>query len=183
MPGIAGLISRRPPRECGRLLERMATAMQHEKFYVAEDFSAPELGVFVARVALESSSAEIPARLARDANVALLMTGECFSSQGQVTPGDAARLALLYERQGPAVFETLDGIFSGMLVDRERQRAILFNDRYGLERVYYHETRDALYFASEAKALLRILPELRAYDDEALADFLQYGCTLNWKSL
>ena len=62
---------------------------------------------------------------------------------------------------------TLNGLFSGLLVDRRRNLALLFNDRYGIERIYYHETPAALYFASEAKALLRVLPELRAFDEEA----------------
>ena len=34
---------------------------------------------------------------------------------------------------------------------------VLFNDRYGLNRVYYHEEADAFYFASEAKSLLSVL--------------------------
>ena len=40
-----------------------------------------------------------------------------------------------------------------------------------------------LYFASEAKALLRILPKLRQFDDEGVAQYLTFGCTLEWRTL
>src|ERR1019366_6788291 len=39
------------------------------------------------------------------------------------------------------------------------------------------------YFASEAKALLRVLPDLRAFDEAAVAEFLAFGCVLESKTL
>jgi asparagine synthase (glutamine-hydrolysing) len=59
----------------------------------------------------------------------------------------------------------------------------LFNDRYGAERIYWHQTKDATYFASEAKALLSILPELRELDPDGVAQFLAFGCTLGWQTV
>jgi asparagine synthase (glutamine-hydrolysing) len=68
-------------------------------------------------------------------------------------------------------------------VDRRRRLATLFNDRYAFERVYVHETRHATYFASEAKALLRVLPELREFDPQGVAEFLAFGCPLDGRTL
>ena len=59
----------------------------------------------------------------------------------------------------------------------------MFNDRYGVERIYWHETADAFYFASEAKALLRVLPGLREFDREGVAQFLGAGCALGGRTL
>ena len=42
----------------------------------------------------------------------------------------------------------------GLLVDRSEGTTTLFNDRYGIHRLYYHESADAFYFAAEAKAIL-----------------------------
>ena len=39
---------------------------------------------------------------------------------------------------------------------------MLFNDRYGMHRLYYHQAKEAFYFAAEAKAILAVRPELRA---------------------
>jgi asparagine synthase (glutamine-hydrolysing) len=49
-------------------------------------------------------------------------------------------------------------------IDVAQRRVTLFNDRYGLARVYVHEAADRTWFASEAKALLAVLPHLRKLD-------------------
>jgi asparagine synthase (glutamine-hydrolysing) len=60
---------------------------------------------------------------------------------------------------------------------------IIFNDRYGMERVYWHEGLDGVFFASEAKALLRVLPSLRVLDERGVAELFQWGCTLGTRTL
>ena len=75
------------------------------------------------------------------------------------------------------------GLFSGLLIDRRQRKVFLFNDRYGMERIYWHENGDAFYFASEAKALLGVLPELREFDREGVAQFLGVGCALAGRTL
>ena len=86
-------------------------------------------------------------------------------------------MAAAYIDSGVSFVSQLNGLFAGLLVDRQLRRAFLFNDRYSLERIYYYETEEATYFASEAKALLRVLPELRAFDDDGVAEYLALGCT------
>jgi asparagine synthase (glutamine-hydrolysing) len=193
MPGIAGLISRQRPDVCQRLVDEMIASMQHEKFYVSGTHSAPELGVFAGWVALEGSFADRQPLFNDEADIGLILSGECFSDtetrtrlkgRGHRFEGDTAGwLVHLYEARNEKFFEDLNGLFSGLLIDRRQRKVFLFNDRYGMERLYFHEGRDALFFASEAKALLRILPDLRAFDEDAVSEFLAYGCTLGWKSL
>ena len=193
MPGIAGLISRQPPDTCRHLVEQMIGSMQHEKFHVSGSYSAAELGVFAGWVALEGSFADCQPTLSERADIALLFAGECFTDQDtraqlrvrghSFEDNTATWLIHLYEERGGDFFEDLNGLFSGLLIDRRQRKVFLFNDRYGVERLYFHEDRDALFFASEAKALLRILPDLRAFNEDAVSEFLAYGCTLGWKSL
>ena len=193
MPGIAGLISREPPQACGRLVEEMIASMQHDKFHITGTYCAPDVGVWAGWSALDHSFADCQPILNEAGDVALLLAGECFSDPHdraqlkrrghRFTDSDATWLVHLYEEKGDSFFEQLNGLFSGLLIDRRIRKAYLFNDRYGMERLYLHEGRNTLFFASEAKALLRILPETRALCDEAIAQFRAYGCTLNWKSL
>ena len=144
-------------------------------------------------VALEESFAAQQVFTNQENSVALLFAGECLSDSAS-RPGarrncdsrtekNSQWLVNLYEEEGDQFFEKLNGLFSGLLIDKRRNRAFLFNDRYGLERLYLCETRNNLYFASEAKALLRILPELRSFDEEGVTQFLAYGCTLEWQTL
>jgi len=60
---------------------------------------------------------------------------------------------------------------------------MLFNDRFGLQRIYYHEAKDAFYFAAEAKAILKVRPELRALDPRGLGEFIVCGCVLENRTL
>jgi asparagine synthase (glutamine-hydrolysing) len=171
MPGIAGLIGSQPPDVCRRLLQQMLRTMHHEKYYVSGSHEVPELGVFAGWVAIEGSVSSKQPVLSPRNDVAVLFAGEFFD------PHNAHSLIRLYERRGEHFVGDLNGLFSGLLIDRRQERTVLFNDRYGMERVYYHESPAGFFFASDAKALLRILPELRAYDNEGLAQFLRSGCT------
>src|SRR5262245_11613820 len=176
MPGIAGLISQRPSDECQCLVQRMIGALQHESFYTAGSYSAPELGIFAGWVAMEGSFADCQPVLNEQQDIALIFSGECFSDPAirvqlkqaghQVNGNNASWLVHHYEEKGQQFFADLNGLFSGLLIDKRQRRAFLFNDRYGMERLYYYEGKEGFFFASEAKALLRILPELRAFDEE-----------------
>ena len=96
---------------------------------------------------------------------------------------NASALVHLYEDKGLGFLERLNGWFSGLLLDLREKNAILFNDRYGLNRVYYHENETGFYFSSEAKSLLKVLPEIRFFDPVGLAEALSCGCALQNRSL
>jgi asparagine synthase (glutamine-hydrolysing) len=171
----------------------MAGSMKHEEFYDLGTYSVPEMGIYGGWVAHKDSFADGQPFFNEQENTAILFSGECtvdpstrhyLRQKGhKLTDGAGSWLIHLYEEEGDQFFEKLNGVFSGLLIDKKRNRAFLFNDRYGLGRIYFCETKDATYFASEAKALLRILPELRAFDEEGVAQFLNYGCTLEWRTL
>jgi asparagine synthase (glutamine-hydrolysing) len=77
----------------------------------------------------------------------------------------------------------LNGRFQGLLVNRATATSLLFNDRYGMQRVYFHESHDAFYFAAEAKAILSVLPELRQSDSRSLGEFVACNCVLEDRTL
>jgi asparagine synthase (glutamine-hydrolysing) len=70
-----------------------------------------------------------------------------------------------------------------VLVDAGKGTARLFNDRYGMQRVYFHEAANAFYFAAEAKAILAVRPELRSVDPDGLAQIISCRCTLGGRTL
>lgn len=193
MPGIVGLISQRPSDECQHLVQRMISAMQPESFYTAGSYAVPELGVFAGWVAMQGSFADCQPVLNEQQDVVLIFSGECFSNPAirvqlkraghQFNDNNAGWLVHHYEEKNQQFFADLNGLFSGLLIDKRQRRALLFNDRYGMERLYYYEGKEEFFFASEAKALLRIFPELRAFDEEGVCQYLTFGCTLEWKTL
>ena len=52
-----------------------------------------------------------------------------------------------------------------------------------MQRIYYHESKDAFYFAAEAKAILTVRPELRRLTHGALGEFVACGCVLENRTL
>jgi asparagine synthase (glutamine-hydrolysing) len=89
----------------------------------------------------------------------------------------------LYAELGDGFFRNLNGWFAGIVIDRRLKRVTLFNDRYGMGRIYYHGDGDEFLFASEAKALLQIRPALRTIDHETLAEYMRYNCVLGDRTL
>jgi asparagine synthase (glutamine-hydrolysing) len=193
MPGIVGIISQRPSDECQHLVKSMVGAMERETFYDSGTHSIPKLGIYAGWVAHKDSFADGQPFFNEQRDIAVLFSGECYidpetRAELKQTGHDLGEtagswLVHFYEEQGDEFFEKLNGLFSGLLIDERKNKAFLFNDRYGLERIYWHETEDATYFASEAKALLRVLPRLREFDDQGVAEFLTYGCILGYRTL
>jgi asparagine synthase (glutamine-hydrolysing) len=126
-------------------------------------------------------------------DVCVIFSGEDFTDPteiGRLKAGghecdseNASYLVHLYEEMGLKFIERLNGWFSGLLVDLREKKIVLFNDRYGLNRIYYHEADTGFFFSSEAKSLLKILPELRQLDLTSLAETFSCGCVLQNRSL
>jgi asparagine synthase (glutamine-hydrolysing) len=192
MPGIVGLISCRPREEAEQELRQMVQALSHEDFYVAGTWVDEALGVYVGWVARKGSFSDgMPLRNERR-DTALVFSGEEFPEPGtpqrlkerghELELGGASYLVHLYEED--ASFPSgLNGRFQGLVIDRKSGTAVLFNDRYGMHRIYFHESKEAFYFAAEAKAILTVRPELRSLDPLGLGEFVACGCTLDGRSL
>jgi asparagine synthase (glutamine-hydrolysing) len=171
----------------------MILRMRHEPFYVSGRHSAPELGVYAGWVAFSETAATSQPILNEAKDISLLFSGECFpepdiqrrySHCGNEGSNDPfGWLVDAYEKQGDEFIGELNGLFSGLLIDRRARRAVLFNDRFGFDRVYYHEHGDDFYFASEVAPLLAVLPHLREFDQEGLVQYLAVGCTLREQTL
>jgi asparagine synthase (glutamine-hydrolysing) len=178
MPGIAGIISQKPAAGCEARVKSMVAAMKHEVFYKSETCSVPQLGIFCGCVTFENFSSQIFSN--EQKNITLIFSGECFLDSEVATK---KKLIQLYEENEQEFFGKLNGLFSGLLIDQRQNKAFLFNDRYSSQRIYFHELNGDFYFATEAKALLRILPQLREFDPEGVTQFMTFGCTLDWRTI
>ena len=176
MPGITGIISADPSRACEYSVRSMVAVMQHEPFYRSGSIHHAGAGVAAGWAVHPHAFADSNPIWNEARDVCLVFSGETFSDSG-------ADLLTEYARNGPAFIDNLNGTFCGLLIDLRRHRSMLFNDRYGLGRVYLHESADTVYFATEAKSLLRVLPVTRQLDAAALAEFAACGCALEDRTL
>ena len=192
MPGIVGLMTRMPRERAEPQLLRMVRALCHESFYATGTWIDEPSGVYVGWTTRENSfSDRMPVRNERG-DVVLVFSGEEFpepgtarrlKERGHTLETEAASyLVHLYE-EDPTFPAGLNGRFHGLLTDRVHGTTTLFNDRYGMHRIYCHEAREAFYFSAEAKAILAVRPELRTVDPRSLGEFVACGCVLENRTL
>lgn len=192
MPGIVGLITKMPREWAEPQLLRMVETLRHQSFYVTGTWMDESLGIYVGWAARKGSFCDGMPLDNERGDAVLVFSGEEYpdpetarrlKERGHaVEKGGPAYLVHLYEEDStfPA---GLNGQFHGLLADRTRGVALLFNDRYGMHRIYYHRSKEAFYFAAEAKAILAVRPELRRIDHRALGEFVACGCVLENKTL
>jgi len=191
MPGIVGLITKLPRARAQQELLKMVSVMCHENFYVTGTFTDELIGVYVGWTARRGSFAdEMPVRN-ESGDAVLVFSGEEFPEPGTIeglkkrgheVEQGPSYLVHLYE-EDTSFPGNLNGRFHGLLTDRRRGVAILFNDRYGMHRIYCHESKDAFYFAAEAKAILAVRPELRRLNPQAAGEFISCGAVLENRTL
>ena len=117
----------------------------------------------------------------------LFFYGEHHASANGVTnqagQPEAAAVMRLVEKHGDGFVELLNGWYHGILVDLAKKEVSVFNDRYGMQRLYHYGASDGDMFASEAKALLKVRRELRCLDLRGLGELFSCGCVLENRSL
>lgn len=95
---------------------------------------------------------------------------------------DTECILAAYERYGDRCLDHLRGMFAFALWDEKRKRLFCARDRFGIKPFYYAVVDDICYFASEAKALLPFLSEIRT-NEGALAEYLTFQYTIGEKTL
>jgi asparagine synthase (glutamine-hydrolysing) len=192
MPGIVGLITRLPRAWVEPQLLRMVDVLRHESFYVTGTWIDESLGVYVGWTVRKNSFSDSMPLLNETGDVCLVFSGEDYPEPGTAArlrgcghllgKGSSSYLVHLFEDQ--AAFPAgLNGMFHGIGIDRRLGAIKLFNDRYGMHRLSYHESPDAFYFASESKAILAARPELRTPDPRGLGDFVACSCVLENRTI
>jgi asparagine synthase (glutamine-hydrolysing) len=192
VPGIVGLITRMPREHAERQLAAMLDTLRHEAFYAIGTWIDESLGVYVGWSARKDSFADGMPLRNETGDVVLVFAGEEFPEPGTAPrltarghalgSAEASYLVHLYE-EDPSFPAGLNGLFHGLLVDRTHGTATLMNDRYGMQRLYYHESKDAFYFAAEAKAILAVRPELRSLNPASLGELIALEAVLENRSL
>jgi asparagine synthase (glutamine-hydrolysing) len=192
MPGIVGIVTKRPRQWAQEQLRQMVSALCHEPFYESGTWIDEASGVYVGWIARRNSFSDRMPLCNEQGDRVLLFSGEEYpepgiaallQSKGHTLEDKPAAYLVHVSEEDPAFPRSLNGRFHGLLADRTTATATLFNDRYGMHRMYYHEARDAFFFAAEAKAILAVRPELRDADSRSMGEFVACGCVLEDRTL
>jgi asparagine synthase (glutamine-hydrolysing) len=186
MCGIAGFCGELPvPAQARVILERMIRTLHHRGpdgygFHVGSG-----IGLAHARLSIiDLVSGEQPIHNERS-SVWTVFNGEIFNyvelranleQQGHrfYTRSDTEVIVHLYEQYGDAFVEHLNGQFAIALWDDERRRLLLARDRAGIRPLFYTRAAGSLWFGSEIKSLLTVLPQCATLDPLGLVQTLNY---------
>jgi asparagine synthase (glutamine-hydrolysing) len=90
---------------------------------------------------------------------------------------DTETILHLYEEEGPACVERLEGMFGFAIWDSRRRELFLARDRLGVKPLYYAQTPGGFVFGSEIKAIIEH-PQITAdLDEDAFGHYLTFVST------
>lgn len=145
----------------------------------------PDIGLAHARLAIiDLATGDQPIHNERG-DVWTVFNGEIFNyvelraeliAQGHrfYTQSDTEVIVHLYDRYGDRFVDHLNGQFAIALWDARRRRVVLARDRAGIRPLFYTRARGRIWFASEIKALLAMLPERARLNPSGLVEALTY---------
>jgi asparagine synthase (glutamine-hydrolysing) len=193
MPGIAGIISNGMNARNRAELDSMVRCLLHEDFYNFGTFISEDAGVAVGWVSHPGSFSDCMPVWNENKNICLIFSGEDYQDRTEInrlrTQGhqcnsqNASYLVHLYEELDLKFLDRINGWFRGLIIDLRKAQAFLFNDRFGVGRICYHEYEGKFYFSSEAKSLLKVLPHLRNLDYQSLGEVFSCGSILQNRTL
>src|ERR1700733_10437749 len=170
MPGVVGVVTKQPASWAQVQVRQMVAALNHGEENVSGTWLDARMGVYAGWVSRKGSfSSAMPLQNERG-NRTLIFAGEEYPDPQRVRQlregghqfaATGAEYLVHLSEEDASFPKSLNGRFHGLLIDHNTGAAILFNDRYGMHRVYYYESPEAFYFAAEAKAILAVRPETR----------------------
>ena len=98
------------------------------------------------------------------------------------TNSDTEVILRAYQRWGEACVSKLRGMFSFAIWDADEECLFLARDRFGIKPLYWSNTSQGFYFASEVKALLPFLDK-SVVSSAALSDYFTFQFCLGEKTL
>lgn len=114
--------------------------------------------------------------------ISLVFNGEIYNYKSLitkyhlqcVTASDSEVLIRMYQKFGTKFVDKLEGMFSFCIYDEEKDSFFCARDRFGKKPFYYYQEENHFYFASEIKAIIKMLGYTPKMNTEALWQYLAY---------
>jgi asparagine synthase (glutamine-hydrolysing) len=165
MCGINGILKFNQDKVDQNQLLKMRDALEHRGPDDAGFFIQDNIGLGHRRLSIiDTSAAGHQPFISENKRYTMVFNGEIYNyksfyteieSKGFVikTGSDTEVLMLLFELYGMNFLNRIQGMFAFAIWDTEAKKLILARDRMGVKPLYYVFYQNAIYFASEQKAL------------------------------
>ena len=88
-------------------------------------------------------------------------------------------LGALYIKYGEDLLEKLNGMFSLVIYDKQKQQIFIARDRYGIKPLYYYHDNNNFFFSSELKVLKEGIDKNLEINDQSVVDYFTFGFVNN----
>ncbi|MDB3935087.1 asparagine synthase (glutamine-hydrolyzing) [Granulosicoccus sp.] len=196
MCGIAGLKQPHANNvDTAVVLERMGNAIRHRGPDNAGQYIDEAIGLCHQRLSIiDTSDHGLQPMTSPSGRFITVYNGEIYNflelrrdleEQGVQFRGtsDTEVLLALYETEGTAALQRLNGMFAMAIWDTQNKSLFLARDRLGKKPLYYYTLGNQFGFASEIKALLQIPGIDRTLRMDAVKDFFTYQYVPDPKSI
>lgn len=186
MCGIFGYFNRRGKSLAPDTVRSMGESIRHRGPDDQGVFSAPGVALGNQRLSIIDLAGGHQPFISDDQNIVVVQNGEIFNhlelaQELEGTPyacrthSDTEVLLRLYEREGIAFVEKLNGMFAIAIYDAREQALYLVRDRIGVKPLYVHDDGEQITFASEIKSVLKAGMPHPPMDEEALHHYLTFN--------
>lgn len=190
MCGIFGIIKKDLPASLTEFVRKILMHRGPDGFATFKS----DLGVYLAHHRLSIIDLEVSANqpMYGKNGTVIVFNGEIYNykelrAQEELnysfhTKSDTEVILALYEKYGTKCVKYLRGMFAFAIWDEKNKRLFCARDRFGIKPFYYTSTKECFAFASEIKALLPFLPEIKT-NYSVLGEYLTFQYTLGSETL
>ena len=186
MCGIAGMIGRPEETAEANEVHRMCQTIVHRGPDDEGIYTSGPVGLGMRRLSIIDLSGGHQPIHNEDKTVWLVFNGEIYNfpelrreleARGHrfYTNTDTEMIVHLYEEMGADCVKKLRGMFAIALYDERKRSLLLARDRLGKKPLHYASHRGRLFFGSEIKTILAVVPELADLDHEGLLQYFYFG--------
>lgn len=189
MPGIFGCVERNGGIVSERMRAEMANSLKHEDWYETESIvdscllGAVELDFLGNRNNPLYDERTSLIGVSKGVIYNKQELGREYGIEPAASCTDDTKFVVeLYKKLGTRFLELLNGLFVLAIYDKEKDRVILANDRFGYYPLFYSLTSERFTFASEAKTILKDPAITPRIDKTAIPEFFAFSFLLNDKT-
>jgi asparagine synthetase B (glutamine-hydrolysing) len=174
MPGLVGAVSLRGEPVEPKLVRAMRDAIRHRASYHIDDYVSPGGTEAISRVHLGIIDQAVQPYAAAAGTVQVFLHGQVFNDEASHT-NPLVLIHQRYEKQGIHFASGLNGSFVIVIIDRNKNRVLIANDRVATQPLFVFNDGQTLFFGPEIKCFLLLPTVKRELNLAAVADFLSSG--------
>ncbi len=195
MSGIVGQINTKNKKADIELLEKMSKLVNHRGLDGKYLFTRNNVGVINNRNKIFDLNESIEdSMVSDDGNICIAYDGEVYNyldlketllKEGYKfkTDSDAEVILHLYKKYGIEFLEYIDGVYAIAILDFNESIVYLIRDTLGTKPLMYVKSSTDIFFASEAKALIKSGAQKSQLDPYGLKDYIHIQLYIGEKTL